>query len=102
MPSPNSIFRLWKRACGKQWLKGFWLGYPTTGVKATLYDGSYHTVDSSELAFKIAASPGFQERRHAAKPVLLEPIMNVEVTVPDNFMGDIISDFTPNGSRAGD
>jgi elongation factor G len=58
-----------------------------------LYDGSYHDVDSSEMAFKIAASMGFKNAVEKAKPVLLEPIMNMEVTVPDECMGDVIGDL---------
>lgn len=77
--------------------EGVLAGYPVTGVKVTLYDGSYHTVDSSELAFKIASSLAFKKGMERAHPVLLEPIMNVEVTVPEHFMGDIIGDL--NGKR---
>lgn len=77
--------------------EGVLAGYPVTGVKVTLYDGSYHPVDSSEMAFKIAASMAFKKGMEKANPVLLEPIMNVEVTVPEQFMGDIIGDL--NGKR---
>lgn len=80
-------------------MEGVLAGYPVTGVKAVLVDGSYHPVDSSELAFKIAASLAFKKGAQQAKPVLLEPIMNVEVTVPENFMGDIISDFNNRRGR---
>ncbi|MHB1041244.1 MAG: elongation factor G [Eubacteriales bacterium] len=79
--------------------EGVVAGYPTIGVKATLYDGSYHNVDSSELAFKLAAGLAFKKGIAQAKPVLLEPIMNVEVNVPDYFMGDIISDFNTKRGR---
>ncbi|WP_273484223.1 elongation factor G [Desulforamulus ruminis] len=75
------------------------LGFPVTGLKATLYDGSYHPVDSSEMAFKIAAHLAFKKGCDQASPVLLEPIQNVEVTVPENFMGDIISDFNTKRGR---
>ncbi len=68
-------------------------GYPVVDVKVTLYDGSYHSVDSSEMAFKIAASMGFKKGVKDAKPVLLEPIMDMEVTVPNDYMGDIIGDL---------
>jgi len=64
-------------------------GYPVDNVKITVYDGSYHDVDSSEIAFKIAASRAFQEGMSNAKPVLLEPIMKVDVTIPDQYMGDV-------------
>lgn len=77
--------------------EGVLAGYPVTGVKVTLYDGSFHPVDSSEMAFKIAASMAFKKGAEKANPVLLEPIMNVEVTVPEQFMGDIIGDL--NGKR---
>ncbi len=67
-------------------------GYPVVDVKATLFDGSYHDVDSSEIAFKIAGSMAFKEALRKASPVLLEPIMSVEVVVPEEFMGDVIGD----------
>jgi elongation factor G len=72
---------------------GYLAGFPMVDVKATLYDGSYHDVDSSDMAFKIAASMGFRNAVEKAKPVLLEPIMNLEVSVPDECMGDIIGDL---------
>ena len=68
-------------------------GYPVVDVKATLYDGSYHDVDSSEMAFKIAGSMAFKEAAKKANPVLLEPIMKVEVEVPEEYMGDVIGDI---------
>ncbi len=68
-------------------------GYPVEDVKVTLYDGSYHEVDSSEMAFKIAGSMAFKEAAKKANPVLLEPIMKVEVEVPEEFMGDVIGDL---------
>ncbi|MGB9903775.1 MAG: elongation factor G, partial [Desulfotomaculales bacterium] len=79
--------------------EGVLAGYPVTGVKVVLYDGSYHPVDSSELAFKIAASMAFKKGTQQASPVLLEPIMEVEVTVPENFMGDVIGDFNTKRGR---
>lgn len=69
-------------------------GYPVIDVKATLYDGSFHEVDSSEIAFKIAGAMAFKDATRIADPVLLEPIMKVEVTVPEEFMGDIIGDLS--------
>jgi elongation factor G len=72
---------------------GYLAGYPMVDVRATLYDGSYHDVDSSDMAFKIAASMGFRNAVEKAKPVLLEPIMNMEVSVPDECMGDVIGDL---------
>lgn len=73
--------------------EGVIAGYPVTNVRVTLYDGSYHTVDSSEMAFKIAASLAFKKGFMDARPVLLEPIVNVEVMVPEAFMGDVIGDL---------
>ncbi len=72
-------------------------GFPVLGVKATVYDGSYHEVDSSEMAFHIAGSMCFKEAMKKADPVLLEPIMKVEVTMPEEYMGDVIGDL--NGRR---
>jgi elongation factor G len=69
-------------------------GYPMVDVKVTLFDGSYHDVDSSEIAFKIAGSMAFKEAARKANPVLLEPIMSVEVVVPEDFMGDVIGDIS--------
>ncbi len=73
--------------------EGVLAGYSVTDVKVTLFDGSYHSVDSSEMAFKIAASMGFKKGFMDAKPVLLEPIVNLEVSVPDDFMGAVIGDL---------
>lgn len=73
--------------------EGVLAGYPVTNIKATLYDGSYHSVDSSEMAFKMAARLAFRKGVEAARPTLLEPIMNVEIEVPDAYMGDIIGDL---------
>ncbi len=72
---------------------GILAGYPVEDVKVTLYDGSYHDVDSSEMAFKLAASMCFKEGAKKANPVLLEPMMKVEVEVPEEFMGDVIGDL---------
>ena len=74
-------------------------GYPVLGIKATVYDGSYHEVDSSEMAFKIAGSMAFKDAMHKANAVLLEPIMRVEVTVPDDYMGDVIGDISSRRGR---
>ncbi|MBP1686186.1 MAG: translation elongation factor [Deltaproteobacteria bacterium] len=73
--------------------EGILAGYPIVDVRVTLYDGSYHEVDSSEMAFKIAASMGFKNAMSQAKPILLEPIMSMEVIVPDDAMGDVIGDL---------
>lgn len=74
-------------------------GYPVVGIKATLYDGSYHDVDSNEMAFKIAGSMGFKNAMQDAKPVLLEPIMKVEIVTPEEFMGDVIGDVNSRRGR---
>jgi elongation factor G len=76
---------------------GVLAGYPLVGVKVTLQDGAYHDVDSSELAFKIAGSMAFKEAARKADPALLEPMMSVEVTTPEDYMGDVIGDL--NGRR---
>ncbi len=88
--------------------RGIQAGYPVEDVKVTLYDGSYHDVDSSEMAFKLAGSMGFREGCKKANPVILEPMMKVEVEVPEDFMGDVIGDVskrrgqvTGMGDRAG-
>ena len=73
---------------------GVLAGYPMIDVKATLFDGSYHDVDSSEMAFKIAASMALKEAKNKCKPVLLEPIMKVDVTVPDEYFGNVMGDLT--------
>ena len=73
--------------------EGSLAGYPMVDVRVTLFDGSYHTVDSSEMAFKVAASMGFKKALEAAKPVLLEPIMSVEVVAPDDSLGAVIGDL---------
>ncbi len=73
--------------------KGVLAGFPVVDVRVTLYDGSYHAVDSSEMAFKIAASMGFKKGFMDAKPILLEPIFNVEVRTPEEYMGDVIGDL---------
>ncbi|MEJ6949586.1 elongation factor G [Natronospora cellulosivora (SeqCode)] len=76
---------------------GILAGYPMVDLKVTLHDGSYHDVDSSEMAFKIAGSIGFKEGAKKARPVILEPLMKVEVVVPEEYMGDVIGDL--NGRR---
>jgi len=78
---------------------GVLAGYPVVDVKVTLYDGSYHEVDSSEMAFKIAASMGFKDGAKKAKPVLLEPIMSVEVVTPEEYMGDVMGDLNSRRGR---
>jgi elongation factor G len=74
-------------------------GYPVVDIRATIYDGSYHDVDSSEMAFKIAGSMAFQEGVKRGKPIILEPIMKVEVTTPEEFMGDVMGDLNSKRGR---
>jgi elongation factor G len=78
---------------------GIMAGYPVVDTKVTLYDGSFHEVDSSELAFKIAASMAFKDAMAKADPVILEPIMKVTVTVPEEYMGDVIGDISSRRGR---
>ena len=78
---------------------GVLAGYPVTGVRVTLFDGSYHEVDSSEMAFKIAGSMAFKDAAHKARPVLLEPVMRVEVVVPDEYMGAVNGDLISRRGR---
>jgi elongation factor G len=80
-------------------LTGVLAGYPVVDVKATLVDGSYHEVDSSEMAFKIAGSMAFKEGCRLGNPVLLEPIMKIEITTPEEYMGDIMGDFSSRRGR---
>jgi elongation factor G len=80
---------------------GVLAGYPVVDVKAALVDGQYHDVDSSEMAFKIAGMYAFKELAQKAKPRLLEPIMDVEVVVPEEYMGDVIGDLTSRRGRIG-
>ena len=78
---------------------GILAGYPLIDIKATLFDGSYHEVDSSEMAFKLAASLAVKAAKEKCKPVLLEPIMEVDVTVPEEYMGNVIGDLTSRRGR---
>jgi elongation factor G len=77
----------------EQMKNGVLAGYPLIGVRATLHDGSFHEVDSSEMAFKIAGSMALKEGALKANPVLLEPIMSVEVVTPEEYMGDVVGDL---------
>jgi len=80
---------------------GVLAGYPVVDVKVELVDGSYHDVDSSEMAFKIAGSMAFKEAAKAAKPVLLEPIMDIEVVTPSDYMGDVMGDLNSRRGKIG-
>src|SRR4030042_784692 len=79
--------------------RGILAGYPVVDIRATLYDGSYHEVDSSEMAFKIAGSMAFREAAKKAKPVILEPIMSIEVVTPEDYLGDVIGDLNSRRGR---
>ena len=78
---------------------GVLAGYPVTGLRAVLYDGSYHDVDSSEMAFKLAAALAFKEGLKNAKPVLLEPIMKLKIAIPESYLGDIMGDMNKRRGR---
>ncbi|MEY2610019.1 MAG: elongation factor, partial [Actinomycetota bacterium] len=78
---------------------GVLAGYPTVDVKVTLVDGAYHDVDSSEMAFKIAGQQAFRKAAEAARPVLMEPIMGVEVVTPEEYMGDVMGDLSSRRGR---
>lgn len=80
-------------------IKGVLAGYPVTNIKATLYDGSYHDVDSSEMAFKMAANIAFKKGIEQASPILLEPIMKLKIVVPDEYMGDVMGDINKKRGR---
>ena len=96
---PKNYFPAVEKGLQESVLKGPLAGYPVVGVKAVLYDGSYHPVDSSEMAFHIAGSMAFKEAMQKASPVLLEPIMKVEVTMPEEYMGDVIGDINSRRGR---
>ena len=80
-------------------MKGPLAAYPVVGVKGVLYDGSYHPVDSSEMAFKMATIQAFKKGFMEAGPILLEPIMNLKVTVPDRYTGDVMGDLNKRRGR---
>jgi elongation factor G len=94
---PRNFFPGVEKGIREAAAEGVFAGYPLSDFKATLYDGSFHTVDSNELSFKIAASMALKEGILAAKPVLLEPIMNVSIRVPEAYMGEVNRDL--NGRR---
>ena len=79
--------------------RGFLAGYPVVDFKVTLYDGSYHDVDSNELSFKMAGRLAFRQGMEQAKPTLLEPIMHVEISIPDEFAGSIMGDLNSRRGR---
>ncbi len=96
---PRQYFPAVEKGVREALVNGILAGYPLTDIKVNLFDGSYHDVDSSEMAFKIAASSALKKGAVQAKPVLLEPVYSVEVTVPESYMGDIIGDFNSRRGR---
>lgn len=96
---PRNYFPAVEKGLQESVLKGSLAGYPVVGVKATLVDGSYHPVDSSEMAFKIATTVAFKKGMEQAKAIILEPIATVNVIVPDDYMGDIIGDLNKRRGR---
>jgi elongation factor G len=96
---PREYFNAIEKGMKEATDAGVLAGYPVVDVKATLFDGSYHEVDSSEMAFKIAGSIAFKEAAKKGRPVLLEPVMNVEVVTPEEYMGDVIGDLNARRGR---
>ncbi len=96
---PNEYIPAVEKGVKEAMESGVVAGYPVVDVKVTLFDGSYHEVDSSEMAFKIAGSMGFKSGMQKASPVLLEPIMRVETTIPENYMGDVIGDLSARRAK---
>ena len=96
---PRNYFPAVEKGITDSLEKGALAGYPVVNIKATLFDGSYHPVDSNEMAFKIAASLAFKKGMEAAKPILLEPVVKVEVNIPDDYMGDIMGDMNKRRGR---
>ena len=96
---PKNYFPAVEKGVREAMAQGILAGYPLGNIKVTLYDGSYHPVDSNEMAFKIAASTGFKNGAEQAGPVLLEPIMDMRITVPEAYMGDIMGDLNSKRGR---
>ncbi len=96
---PQSFIPAVQKGVKEAMEKGVLAGFPVVDVKVTLYDGSFHEVDSSEAAFKIAGSLAFQEGAKKADLVLLEPLMKVEVIVPDKFLGDVTGDLSSKRAK---
>jgi len=96
---PKNFFPAVEKGLRESLEHGVLAGYPVVNVKATLFDGSYHPVDSNEMAFKIAASLAFKKGMEQAKPILLEPIMRVEILIPEEYMGDVMGDMNKRRGR---
>jgi len=96
---PRNYFPAVEKGVHDALMEGVVAGYPMVNVRVTLTDGSYHNVDSSEMAFKLAASQALKKGASEARPVLLEPVMHIEITVPDQFVGDVMSDLNSKRAR---
>ncbi len=96
---PRNFIPSVEKGIRKTMERGIVAGYPVIDIKVTLYDGSYHTVDSSDMAFQIAGSLAFKKALEQANPILLEPIMNVQISVPDSFVGTITNDLSGRRGR---
>ena len=99
---PKNFFPAVEKGLREACVHGVLAGYPMVNLKATLYDGSYHPVDSSEIAFKTAAQLSYKAALPEASPVLLEPVVELKVTVPDNYMGDVLGDLNKRRGRVMD
>jgi elongation factor G len=96
---PRNFFPAVEKGIRESLDHGVLAGYPVVNVKAVLFDGSYHPVDSNEMAFKIAASLAFKKGIEAAKPILLEPIVKVQINIPEDYMGDVMGDMNKRRGR---
>ena len=96
---PKNYFPAVEKGIAEGVKKGPMAAYPVIGIKAVLYDGSYHSVDSSEMAFKVAAKSAFKKGFMEASPVLLEPIANLKVVIPEEYTGDIMGDLNKRRGR---
>ena len=96
---PRNFYPAVEKGIQEAVLKGPLAGYPMVGLKAVLYDGSYHPVDSNEMAFKLAAILAYKEAMKTAMPTLLEPVGALAVTIPDSYMGDVIGDLNKRRGR---
>lgn len=96
---PKNFFPAVEKGLRESLEHGVLAGYPVVHIKATLYDGSYHDVDSNEMAFKIAAQLAFKKGMQEAKPILLEPIVKAEIKVPENYLGDVMGDMNKRRGR---
>lgn len=96
---PKNYFPAVEKGLQESMEKGVLAGYPVVGIKATLYDGSYHPVDSNEMAFKLAASIAFKKGIEQAQPILLEPVMKIVTEIPEDYMGDVMGDINKKRGR---